>query len=180
MVKIAHHFSSLFVPQAIAAEWRITMFKFFSNKKVEIFAPVDGEIIHLKNVNDAAFSQELMGPGFAIEPKANRVVSPVTGIIDSIFPTKHAIVIKNKQGINVLIHMGIDTVELNGAGFDVSVTVGQAISEGELLATIDLSYLESQGKRNTIICVFPELEGQVSIKYQDVLCGEKIGNVELK
>ncbi|MEH7098109.1 PTS sugar transporter subunit IIA [Neobacillus vireti] len=87
----------------------------------EVFSPLDGEIVSLSEVPDPVFAQKLIGDGVVIVPKSGKMVSPVNGQVIQVFPTKHAIGIKTKSGLEILIHIGLETVELNGEGFEVLV-----------------------------------------------------------
>lgn len=104
--------------------------------------PLKGETVSLADVPDQVFSEKMMGEGFAIDPAEGKVVAPADGEIISIFPTKHAIGFKSASGTEILIHVGIDTVTLNGEGFEAHVTSGQAVKQGELLLTFDLDYIK--------------------------------------
>lgn len=134
------------------------MFHFFKKKSIEIYSPVKGEVIELAEVNDPVFSQKMMGEGFAVVPSDSIVYSPVAGTIKSIFPTNHAISIHSSHGLDVLLHVGIDTVALKGKGLYPKVTVGQKVSIDDELLTMDVQYLKEQEKENTIIVVFPEVK----------------------
>lgn len=101
-----------------------------------------GETVSLGDVPDQVFSEKMMGEGFAIIPSEGKVVAPADGEIVSIFPTKHAIGFMSAGGTEILIHVGIDTVKLNGEGFEAHVTSGQAVKQGELLLTFDLDYIK--------------------------------------
>ncbi|MDT0709427.1 beta-glucoside-specific PTS transporter subunit IIABC [Mammaliicoccus sciuri] len=121
------------------------------NEKLEldIKAPVVGNLVQLEDVPDPVFSEGLMGKGIAIEPAHNTICSPVDGKISMIAPSKHAIGINTLDGVEILIHIGLETVELNGKGFEVLVSEGDAISTGTPLIEFDKSSLEEQGY-NTI------------------------------
>ncbi|MDQ0177974.1 beta-glucoside-specific PTS transporter subunit IIABC [Bacillus chungangensis] len=110
-----------------------------------IKSPMAGAIVSLSEVPDDTFSQEIMGAGIAIQPKDNSIKSPVNGEIISIFPTKHAICLKSTDGIEILIHLGLDTVELNGKGFNILVEEGQKVEEGDLIGTMDIDYVQKAG-----------------------------------
>ncbi len=116
-----------------------------------------GKVVSITEVDDAVFSQKMMGDGFAVIPSVNDVASPVDGTIQSIFPTKHAIGIETKSGIEVLVHMGIDTVELDGEGFEIFVEEGQEIVAGEKLAEMNLETIKKAGKDPSILVVFTNL-----------------------
>lgn len=115
-------------------------------KVEEIYSPLRGELIPLTNVPDPVFSKKMMGDGFAVIPSEGKVSSPVTGEIIQIFPTKHAIGIKSKEGLEILIHVGLETVELKGEGFEVFVKEGQYIKQGEPILDFDISFLKSNNK----------------------------------
>lgn len=115
----------------------------FSRKKqITIHASTTGQVIVLEKFNDPVFSQKIMGDGFAIVPETQEIYAPMSGVIESIFPTKHAIVI-NQKGVKTLIHIGIDTVELEGKGFELKVKVGDKVTAETLLAIVDFDYLKS-------------------------------------
>lgn len=116
-----------------------------------VYAPMSGEIVELEKVNDPVFSQKIMGEGVAIKPNGDSVYSPVSGVISMIFPTKHAIGITRDNGLGVILHIGIETVNLNGKGFDLKVSQGQRVRVGELLMNIDLKYISSQCDPTTMI-----------------------------
>ncbi len=107
------------------------------NKEVDILAPIDGEVISLSEVEDEAFSNELLGKGVCIIPSGNQVVAPVNGIVTNLFPTLHAVGITSKDGIEVLIHVGMNTVNLNGEHFKAFVKQGDQVNMGDLLVEFD-------------------------------------------
>lgn len=116
------------------------MFNFFKkkNKGLEVDAAVDGELIPITEVKDDVFSTKMLGDGYAIKPTSGEIHSPVEGDISTLFPTKHAIGIKTKEGLEILVHLGIDTVELNGAPFKMEIQKGDHVTPGQLLGTMDL------------------------------------------
>lgn len=130
--------------------------KFFSKKTTTIYPPISGKRVALSEVPDAVFSKRLMGEGFAIKPTSGELFSPMKGKIESIFPTKHAMIIKSDAGIEALLHIGVDTVELAGEGIDLLVKPGQKVDADVQLATLDLSLIENAGKSTDVIVVFPE------------------------
>lgn len=129
----------------------------FFSKKEQIVKTAQGAVIPLAEVKDEVFSQGMMGQGFGIQPISGEVVSPITGTVEAVFPTKHAITLKSKKGLEVLVHIGIDTVELNGVGIDVQVKPGDKVKAGELLAKVDLAQIKAAGKGTDVITVFPNL-----------------------
>ena len=123
-----------------------------------IYAPVEGEVIMIGEVADPVFSQKMMGDGFAIRPKGQEIYAPVAGTITSIFATKHAIGILTPAGAEVLVHMGLDTVELNGAPFDVKITEGASVTPETLLAVMDLTAVKAAGKGTDVVVAFTNRE----------------------
>jgi glucose PTS system EIICBA or EIICB component len=108
--------------------------------------PIEGEIIELEKVPDGVFSDKLLGDGFAVVPKGNKVYAPADGEVTVLFPTKHAVAITTKEGLEVLIHVGIDTVSLNGEGFIAHVAQGDKVKKGDLLLTLDLELIGAKAK----------------------------------
>ncbi|WP_045522061.1 PTS sugar transporter subunit IIA [Neobacillus niacini] len=125
------------------------MFKnLFKSKKVEsdstILQPLDGEIVPLDVVPDPVFSQKMIGDGFAVNPTNGTVVSPVDGEIISVFPTKHAVSVKSADGREILIHVGLETVTLNGEGFTSFVSDGQRVQKGQKLLEADFELIKEK------------------------------------
>ena len=119
------------------------LFKKKSNKQeTEIYAPIDGNIVSLEKVPDPVFSQKMMGEGIAIDPSNGKVFAPIGGKVIQIAPTKHAIGLLSEEGIEVLIHIGLDTVNLKGEGFTVHVTQNAEVSKGELIMEFDVDYVK--------------------------------------
>ena len=116
--------------------------KHMDDNTVSILSPVTGEVFELSSVPDEAFSSGIMGDGIAVLPTDPEITAPVAGTIAFVFDTKHAIGLVTEQGIGVMIHIGIDTVKLNGKGFDVLVETGQIVSAGQLIMRLDLPYLK--------------------------------------
>ncbi|WP_366057035.1 PTS glucose transporter subunit IIA [Lactobacillus sp.] len=129
-----------------------------------VLAPVDGEYLSLTQVNDKTFSQKLVGDGFAIEPVTGDVFAPVSGKVISVFPTKHAITLESENGVQILLHMGIDTVDLGGKGFTVLVKDGQDIAAGDPLAKMDLQTIKDEGKQTTVLVLFPDYQKGFNVK----------------
>lgn len=123
-----------------------------------IYAPVEGEVILIGEVNDPVFSQKMMGDGFAVRPKAQEIYAPIAGKITSIFETKHAIGILTLAGAEVLVHMGLDTVELKGAPFDIKVQEGDSVTEKTLLAVMGLTAVKAAGKETDVVVAFTNRE----------------------
>ncbi|GEO77733.1 PTS system, glucose glucoside-specific enzyme IIA component [Companilactobacillus mindensis DSM 14500] len=126
----------------------------FSRKKVDKFvAPASGELIHLDKVSDPVFSQKLMGDGFAITPDQDEIFAPIGGVIGTVFPTKHALMITSDHGLEVMLHLGIDTVELNGKPFETFVKEGDTVKAGQKLATMDLAQVKAANKDTAIMTI---------------------------
>ncbi|RDU24225.1 PTS sugar transporter subunit IIA [Anaerosacchariphilus polymeriproducens] len=127
--------------------------KTIEKKSAPICAPVDGTILPLESVQDAAFSQKTLGDGFAIEPENGEFYSPVTGKIVACFPTMHAYGIIDETGLEILLHIGIDTVDLGGHGFTTYVKENQTIKQGEKIASVDLEILKQAEKPATTMVI---------------------------
>lgn len=125
----------------------------FTGHVHQLRAVADGEVMDITSVNDPVFSQKMMGEGYAVKPESEEVVSPVDGEIISIFPTKHAIGIRTNDGIEVLVHMGIETVQMKQPASRVVVNDGQKVKAGDTLAYMDLAAVRAEGKDTTIIIV---------------------------
>ena len=111
----------------------------------EIKSPMNGTVIPLSEVPDAVFSSEMLGKGFGVEPSEGKAYAPVDGEVTTVFDTKHAIGLMSKHGVEVLIHIGMDTVKLNGKGFDVKVKTGDQVKAGDLLAEFDMDLIKGEG-----------------------------------
>lgn len=143
------------------------MFNFFKKKQKEetktaekknLYAPVNGRVISVTEVADPVFSQKMMGDGYAVIPDDGQIYSPVDGKVMSVFPTKHAVGIQMDNGIEILLHMGLDTVELNGKPFETHVSEGDVLSATTLVATCDLEALAEAGKDNAMVVVITNME----------------------
>ena len=119
-------------------------------------SPVTGKTRKLSEIEDKAFASGAMGEGFAVELTDGKVVAPFDGEVMVCFPTGHAYGLKSTDGTEILIHIGMDTVQLDGKGFDVKVEAGQQIKRGDLLVNVDLDYVKSQGKPLTTPIVFTD------------------------
>ncbi|MFU2203310.1 PTS transporter subunit IIBC [Streptococcus hyovaginalis] len=126
----------------------------FKGLTEEVVTVADGQVLAITEVADPVFSQKMMGDGFAVEPENGNIYSPVSGVVTSVFPTKHAFGLLTDDGLEVLIHVGLDTVALNGAPFSAKVTDGQRVSAGDLLVVADLDAIRSAGREVTTIVAF--------------------------
>ncbi|GLC88823.1 N-acetylglucosamine-specific PTS transporter subunit IIBC [Lysinibacillus piscis] len=122
--------------------------------------PITGELLPLSEVPDEAFSSGMMGPGFGINPQDGTVYAPFDGQVVMIFPTKHAIGLKADTGVEILIHVGLDTVKLNGEGFETLVTDGQIIQRGDALIKVDLASIKTLVPSLVTPVIFTNLTGQ--------------------
>jgi len=127
-------------------------------KTTILHAPATGELMPISDVADDTFAQKLLGDGFAVEPTNNEVVAPVSGEVTSIFPTKHALGLKTASGLEILLHMGINTVEMNGTPFDLHVATGDQIAAGSAIATVDLDAIKAAGKATTMMVVITNMD----------------------
>ncbi|WHX80216.1 glucose-specific PTS transporter subunit IIBC [Priestia flexa] len=145
----------------------------------DIVSPIEGELVPLSEVPDQVFSQKLMGDGFAIIPKTGTVVAPVDGKIVNLFPTKHALGIESTTGQEILIHFGIDTVNLKGEGFDALVAQGDEVKQGQPLLQVDLDFVKSNAPSTITPVIFTNLQadekveilkqGEVSLQEQNII-----------
>lgn len=141
--------------------------------QVELRSVTDGVYLPLEDVADEVFSTKLVGDGYAMKSNTGDVYSPVSGTITTVFPTKHAVGITTENGIEILIHMGIDTVSLNGQGFEVFVKEGERVTPKTKLAHMDLNALEHAKKDPTIIVVITNMDKVARISSQDPLQGNQ-------
>lgn len=122
------------------------MFGMFKKKQISLVSPMDGDLINLEDIDDAVFSKKLVGEGVAIIPTSSTVIAPINGVVTRIFPTKHAFMISNPNGIEVLVHVGLDTVELNGEGFTCLVKEGDTVNQASPILEVDFEFLKSKNK----------------------------------
>lgn len=126
----------------------------------EFLMPVSGKVISLDDVDDEVFSKRMMGDGFAIEPENGHVFSPIDGVITCAFVTKHAISIKSDSGVEVLVHFGLDTVDLKGEGFEIYVKQGDSIKAGDKLLEVDIEKIKDKVKSIVVPIIFMDLNGK--------------------
>ena len=138
----------------------------FKGVTEEVYSVADGQVIALEQVKDPVFAQKMMGDGFAVEPANGNIVSPVTGTVSSIFPTKHALGLVTEAGLEVLVHIGLDTVSLEGKPFTVHVAEGQKVAAGDLLVTADLDAIRAAGRETSTVVVFTNAEAIKSVKLE--------------
>lgn len=125
----------------------MNLFRRNSNKKNFLFtSPMSGNILPLSEIPDEAFAKGMMGDGFGIELTNGRIIAPFDAIITTVFPTGHAYGLKANDGTEVLLHIGIDTVELNGTGFTIHVQAGQHIKQNEPICDVDIDIIKTHKK----------------------------------
>ncbi len=139
-----------------------------TNKKEEVFSSyVEGRMADISEAPDEAFAGKLMGDGIVMFPKGNIVYAPADATIETVFPTKHAIGLKTKEGTEILLHVGIDTVKLDGKGFTVFVNDGDTVKKGDKLMEVDLNYIAENAASTAIPMVFTNLEEGQKIVWKD-------------
>ncbi|EGP5243505.1 MULTISPECIES: beta-glucoside-specific PTS transporter subunit IIABC [Enterococcus] len=152
----------------------------------EISVPLNGEVIALEKVNDPVFSEKTMGDGFAVIPTDGVIKAPFSGKVEAVFPTKHAIGLKSKSGVEVLIHIGINTVELNGKYFDIVIEAGDDIQKGQKIGSFDIEGIQSEGYDPTTVIVLTNLNDLNEVDMFDsngkiiqTFTGKKTGQAEI-
>ena len=140
----------------------------------EVETVADGQVIAIDDVKDPVFSQKMMGDGFAVEPENGKIYSPVSGTVTSVFPTKHALGLLTENGLEVLVHIGLDTVSLEGKPFEVHVSEGQKVAAGDLLVTADLEAIKAAGRETSTVVVFTNAPAIKSVTV------EKLGQASAK
>ncbi|MCA0971146.1 PTS glucose transporter subunit IIA [Halobacillus litoralis] len=146
--------------------------KLFGKKSVEetLVAPVNGKVVSLDEVDDPVFSQRMMGDGVAIEPADGKVVSPVSGEVVQLFPTNHAVGIKTKSGVEVLVHIGLETVSMEGEGFEGHIKQGDKVNAGDHLITFDPELVKEKAKSTitpVIITNYDDVVESFDASYSD-------------
>lgn len=160
------------------------MFKLFKRnvKQDMIVAPGSGQSMPITSVSDAMFSQKIMGDGYAVKPSTDDIVSPVSGTVVSVFPTKHALSLKTDNGLEVLLHLGVDTVDLKGEPFDITVADGQHVDAGQSLGTMNRAKIANAGLDDVMMVVFTNMNAiakMPEIADGVVSAGSEIGQVTL-
>lgn len=153
------------------------------SKEVALLAPADGTVVALEKTSDPIFSKGAMGEGFGLTPNDNKVVAPVGGTISMIADTKHAIGITTEDGLEVLVHMGVDTVSLKGEPFSVLVENGQTIKPGQDIANMDIDFIKNKGLDTTIMTLitnsFDKISG-IDLTEGVAKAGEVVAHAYLK
>lgn len=142
------------------------MFKLFRRKKrIELKSPFEGKVIELTEVPDTVFSSKLVGDGVAFEPNKGIVYAPANGRIVQVFPSKHAIGLKTEEGLELLIHIGIDTVNMKGEGFESYVKTGDSVKTGDKLMSFDTNLIKEKAKSILSPLVITNLDIVQSMKF---------------
>lgn len=161
------------------------MFGLFKKKEKfhTLVSPAKGKAVSLKEVPDPTFSDGILGDGAAVIPEEGKFYAPADGKIDMVFDTLHAISMTTDFGAEVLIHVGLDTVQLKGEGFESHVKAGDAVKKGQLLLTADLEKIKEAGY-NTItpilICNTGEYHSVQGIEKEEIEAGAEILKIEVK
>lgn len=142
------------------------MFTMFKKKHLHIYAPIEGTIVSLKDVPDPIFSQKMMGDGVAINPSSNDVCAVCDGEIILLPESKHAYGIRTKEGYEILIHVGIDTVNLHGEGFTTYVNEGNVVKKGTPILSFDSTLLKERNIDSTVMIIFTNAENKEIEHYQ--------------
>ena len=152
-------------------------------KQATLYSPCNGDFVPIEEVSDPVFSQKMMGDGFGVDPSDGKIYSPGKGKVVSVFPTKHAVGVELDNGIEVLVHIGIDTVELKGDPFETVVEEGDLVEPGTLLSTVDLDKLAAAGKETTVIVILTNMDAVEELDLQAdgaVSKGDPLGTVTAK
>lgn len=151
------------------------------NHKEEILAPMAGQEIRLEEVPDQVFAEKVMGYGIAIEPTTEKVVSPVKGEVIHLLETNHAVGLRTEAGVEILIHIGIDTIKMNGHGFDSFVAEGDTVEVGDELLEYDLDLVREEAKSilTPVVITNTEEWGMISrLQAGKINIGDKILEVK--
>jgi len=161
------------------------LFGFLKKKTEEInptlYAVATGTMVPISEVQDPVFSQKMMGDGYAVLPEDGNIYAPVAGEVLNVFQTKHAIGIKMANGLEILLHMGLDTVELNGAPFSVNVKAGDQVTNESLVAVADLEAIKAAGKATDMVVVITNMDAVKAFeitKSGTVTAGEAVGTAQ--
>lgn len=161
------------------------MFDFFKKKKkeekiVSIASPVKGKVIKLEEVPDPVFAEKMVGDGFAVEPENGEVFAPVSGEVTLQPEGYHAIGIKTQEGLEVLVHFGLETVELKGEGFTPHVKVGDMVKKGDKVLSVDIEKIKDKVPSIITPCIVANLEENILSEINfDANCGEEVQKVTI-
>lgn len=159
------------------------MFNLFKKKKtIELKAPVIGNAVELSKVPDEVFASKMLGDGLAIEPAKGTLYSPCDGEVIQVFPTKHAVGIRTKEGIEILLHIGVDTVTMNGQGFESLVSAGDNVYEGQSLVNFDIELIGRLAKSTVtpLLITNMDIVDSVEFNYGETTKNSVVAVVNLK
>lgn len=146
------------------------MFNIFKKRGFTVAATCDGKLMPITDVKDEVFSQKMLGDGYAIKPTDGKIYSPVAGTVTTVFPTKHAIGITTDNNLEILVHLGIDTVELKGEPFEVAVKQGDTVKQDDYLASMNTELITAENYDDTVIVVYTNMDVIKSVS--DVSAGD--------
>lgn len=162
------------------------MFNFLKKPVVQadnhLYAPVTGQVRPITDSSDAMFSQKMMGDGFVVFPTSEKIVSPVAGKVTMIADTKHAIGLKMANDVEVLIHLGIDTVNLQGKPFNLVAKVGDVLNPGDKIGSMDLKQIDEAKLASEIMVALTNSDEKISklqLSAEDFKAGDQIGEMLL-
>ncbi len=155
------------------------MFGFLKRKVRDVYAPADGQVVALESVDDEVFSQKMVGDGVALMPVTGSFTAPIDGVVSKIFSTNHAYSIKSDKDLEVMVHIGLETVALEGQGFTRIAKEGDVVKAGDVIIEADLAYIKAHAKDIiTPILITDESDvKKVEKKYAIVKAGDKIMEV---
>ncbi|AGB41402.1 PTS system, glucose subfamily, IIA component [Halobacteroides halobius DSM 5150] len=154
------------------------MFNLFGSKSKEItlVAPLTGEVVDLSEVPDDVFANKVVGDGIAIKPSEGKLVAPVEGVVKQVFPTKHAVGMETSEGVELLMHIGINTVELNGEGFEKLIDEGTKVKPGDELIKFDIDYISENATAIVtpiLITNMDEVESVEAVDTKEITAGQE-------
>lgn len=142
------------------------MLNFFKkNNQLELKSPIVGTALSLSEVPDEVFASKMMGDGMAVEPTENILYAPINGEIVQVFPSLHAVGLKTSNGLEILLHIGIDTVNLDGEGFESFVGVGDKVTAGQKLISFDLDLIKEKAKSTITPLIITNMDKVENIEY---------------
>ncbi|OPJ64126.1 glucose PTS transporter subunit IIA [Clostridium oryzae] len=148
----------------------------------QLLSPLDGEIIPIEQVPDEVFAQKIAGDGFGIIPSGEEIVSPVDGELSVVFPTKHAFAITTDDGLEVMVHIGIDTVKLKGEGFTTHIEQGSRVRKGDKVVTMDSNLIKERGKSTVTVVLVTNMDAVegINVETGKAVKGQKVADVKIK
>jgi len=156
------------------------VFGIFKKKPLEIKSPVDGKVVDLESVPDEVFANKLVGDGVAIIPQNGEFTAPIDGVVSKIFDTNHAYIVTSDSGIDVMVHIGLETVSLNSQGFSPVVSQGDKVKAGDVIIKADLEYIKQNAADTITPVVISDEKSYKSIEkfYGDMTTAEIIMEVK--